>query len=405
MPVGPGDDVAAPLPARLRPTLDLVEGGAQDALLDGLALTVQLLELEGEPPRVVGVLGEQQLECGLRPAEAARGVDARRQAEADRTLVAGCRVDACDGHQRAEPRPLRLRETPEPGEGQRPALVDERDDVGDGRERDDIEVAVEEGVARPEERLCELPDDGSPAEALERIVALERGHDGAVGKGLAGPVVVGDHDLEAEVTCSRHLLDRGDPAIHGENELNAFTSQTRQRLAGQSVSLLEARGQVPRRVSAELAEQEDGQCGGADPVGVVVAVDADAGAARDSGPDCGDGLPRVAERVRIVSRQGPLEEGAGGCGIGVAAPDEHRRRRPAEAELGREQARLLSVGGRKLPGGVLHRTIEGTEKTGQRWRDFPAYGSIDGPCGGSPSRRLPQRASPAPQRPRPSSSS
>src|SRR5207247_6941830 len=97
-------------------------------------------------------------------AEPSRRVDPRGEPEADRALVAGRRVDVRDSHQRAQPRFLRLREPPEPDERKRAVLVDERDDVGDGGERDDVEGAAEEGMARAEERLRELPDDARPTE-------------------------------------------------------------------------------------------------------------------------------------------------------------------------------------------------------------------------------------------------
>ncbi len=71
-------------------------------------------------------------------------------------------------------------EPPQPGERERAVLVEERDDVGDGRERDEVEVPVEERVPGPEQRLGELPDDARPAEPGERIRALQRGDDGAV---------------------------------------------------------------------------------------------------------------------------------------------------------------------------------------------------------------------------------
>ena len=57
---------------------------------------------------------------------------------------------------------LRLREPPQAGERERAALVDERDDVGDGGERDHVEMPLEEGMLAAEQRLGELPDDGRP---------------------------------------------------------------------------------------------------------------------------------------------------------------------------------------------------------------------------------------------------
>ena len=47
-----------------------------------------------------------------------------------------------DAHQRAQTRLLRLREAAQPEQRERAVLVDERHDVGDRRERDDVEVPV-----------------------------------------------------------------------------------------------------------------------------------------------------------------------------------------------------------------------------------------------------------------------
>ena len=142
MPVGARDDVAAVGAARRGPRLDLVDRGAQDPLLDGLPLAVQLFELEREPARLLAIVAQEQLERRLRPAEPPRRVDARRESKADRTFVARRRIDARHAHQRAQPGLLRLSEAAQPAQRERAVLVDERDDVGDSREGDDVEVPV-----------------------------------------------------------------------------------------------------------------------------------------------------------------------------------------------------------------------------------------------------------------------
>ena len=198
VPVLAGDDVAAAAAAGIGPRLDLGGRRAEDPVLDGLALAVQVLELLGELLGLARVVGEEQRERRLGPAEPAGGVDPRSEPEADRALVAGRRIDAGDAHQRAQPGLLGLREPAEAEQRERAALVDERDDVGDGRERDDVEVAVEERMPGSEERLGELPDDRGAAETGERVVALERRDDRAGRERVAGTVVVGDDDLEPE---------------------------------------------------------------------------------------------------------------------------------------------------------------------------------------------------------------
>ena len=112
-----------------------------------------------------GILGEQQLERRLGPAEPPGRVDARREPEADRGLVDRRRIDAGDAHQRLQARLLRLGEPAQPAAGERAVLVDERHDVGDRRQRDHVEVALEERMVGAEQRLGELPDDSGAAEA------------------------------------------------------------------------------------------------------------------------------------------------------------------------------------------------------------------------------------------------
>ena len=235
----------------------------------------------------------------------------RREAKADRRLVAGGRIDAGDPHQRPQAGLLGLGEAPQARERERAALVDERHDVGDRRERDDVEVAVEEGVTGAEQRLGELPHDRRAAQPRERVVALERRDDGAIGELAGGPVVVRDDDVETEPAGLGDLGDRGDAAVDREHELDAVLGKPGDRLRGKAVALLEPRRQMPDGLGAELAEQEDGEGGRADPVGVVVAVNGDPPAGGDGRADRLDRLAHVPERERVVARERSLEERAG----------------------------------------------------------------------------------------------
>ena len=177
MPAFAGDDVRAAAALRLRPLVDLRRRLAEDARLDGLPLAVQLLEVVREPFRLVGVVGEEQLERGARVAEAARGVDARAEPEAARARVDGRRVDAGRAHQRLQARLLRAGERPQPRDRERAVLVEERHDVGDRREGDEVEVALRDLGVDAEERLAELVDDARAAELGERIVGRPRRDD------------------------------------------------------------------------------------------------------------------------------------------------------------------------------------------------------------------------------------
>ena len=109
-------------------------------LLDGLSLAVQVLELERQLPRALFVLGEDQLECDVRTAEASRGVDPRGEPEAHRRRIDSCGIDPRAPHQRLEAGPPRAGEGAKARRSQRAVLVDERDDVCDRGEGDEIEV-------------------------------------------------------------------------------------------------------------------------------------------------------------------------------------------------------------------------------------------------------------------------
>jgi hypothetical protein len=124
-------------------------------------------------------------------------------------------------------------------------------------------------------------------------------------------VVVGDDHLEPACTRLRHLLDGGDAAVDGDDEPAAFVGEPRERLGAHAVALVEAAGQVPVDLGAELPEQQHGERGGGDAVDVVVAVDADAAALGDGGADPLCGGAHVAEQERVVRRLFALEEGTG----------------------------------------------------------------------------------------------
>ena len=114
---------------------------AADLVLHRLTIAIQILQTVGQTPCLVGVAGQQQLQCGARMAKPARGVDPGCQPEADLARVDRRRIDARNLHQCAQAGLLCPGERPQPGDRQRAVLTDERDDVGDRRQRHEIEVA------------------------------------------------------------------------------------------------------------------------------------------------------------------------------------------------------------------------------------------------------------------------
>ncbi len=239
--------------------------------------------------RLVRVLGEDELEGDVRTTEAACSVDPRRQPEADRSGVDGGRIDVRAPHERLQPRTRRRGEDPKTCGCERAVLVNQRNDVGDRGQRDEVETALDCRVVGTEKRRAELVDDARPAELGEGICRRARRDDRAVRQHLSRSMVVRDDDVEPALPGLGDLLDGRDPAVDGEDEADAVVREARQRLPRDAVAFLEPARQVPHDVGAELPEKEDGQRRRADAVDVVVAVYADPNPLRDGGADPADG--------------------------------------------------------------------------------------------------------------------
>ena len=155
--------------------------------------------------------------------------------------------------------------------------------------------------------------------------------------------MVGDHDFETSRLCFRDLLDRGYPAVDREHEPDAVVGQSSQGRARDAVTLLEAARKVPDHVGAELTQVQNRERSGADPVHVVVPVDADALSRGDCGSDPLDRPGHVTEEKGIVTRELGVEEAPCELRIAIATPREHRRGDVAELQLTRERPRFLEV--------------------------------------------------------------
>src|SRR6266487_5176432 len=206
-----------------------------------------------------------------------------------------------------------------------------------------------------EESLAELKDDSGAAELAERVRGLAiRPDQGAVGELLGRAVVVADDDLEAERLGRRDLGGRRDPAVDRQDETAAVTGEPRERLLADAVALVEAVGQMPFDLGPELPQDQDGQCGCADPVRVVVAVDADVPALGDRGANCLTRGGHVPEAERVVRRQRSLEERARAGHVFVPTPDEHGRRRRAERKRASERRDGVALTWFDRPGALVH---------------------------------------------------
>ena len=271
-------------PAALAATWRL--GLEEDPRLDVAALVVDGVELGRDGAGALDVAGQQQLEARVGAVQPAGGVDPRREPEADRAGVDPARVDARDLHQRLQPRLARRGERAQPLAHEPAVLADERHAVGDRRERDEVEVGVGVGRVHPgavEQRAGEHVRDAGGAQLGARVAAERRVHDRRVRQPAVGArrVVVGDDDVEPGGARRGDLVDRGDRAVDGHEQVGAARGEPLDRRRGEAVAVVDPARQVPVDVGAERAQRADEHGGRADAVDVVVAVDGDAGAALD----------------------------------------------------------------------------------------------------------------------------
>ena len=293
---------------------------------------------------------------GVGAVEAAGGVEARGEAEADRALVDAAGVDARDVHQRLQ---AGLAGAGEPAQARahEPAvLARERDDVGDGGERDQVEVLVGRVGVLPragQQRLGELVGDAGRAQVGARVAAEPRVHDRGVGQRAVGArrVVVGDHHLHPGRARGGDLGDRRDRAVDGDQQVGAARGEPLDGGGGEPVAVVDAARQVPVDVGAQRAQRAHEDRGRGDAVDVVVAVDGDARAPADVAEDDPGRLAQPAERLERMRLLG-VEEAPRGGRIAQPAPHEHLREHVRDAQLAAQPLRGGEVVRGDLEAGV-----------------------------------------------------
>ena len=133
---------------RVEPVREPREHEVDDALLNGAALVVRLLDLARENLGARGVGRRQQLEGARRVVEAPHGVQAGRDAKGD--FARGRRAPGGNAGAAQESRETgssRVRETREAPRDEDAVLARERDHVGDRRERRDLREGGEPAAA------------------------------------------------------------------------------------------------------------------------------------------------------------------------------------------------------------------------------------------------------------------
>ncbi|HEX3238696.1 MAG TPA: hypothetical protein VHR18_01010 [Solirubrobacterales bacterium] len=301
MPTLAGEDVAGRLAQlgaqlahrRLSPGVDLSLGRP--------ALGVGPAQLDRDLLRPLRVLGQHQLDPGVGPIQPPRRVDPRRQFEGQVALVHSRRLAFRGRNQGLDPWPLGPPDLRQAPLDQRPVLPHERHHVSHRRQRHQIKIQVHLGGGIPgntlpsssrgshprvqPQRLTQLPSHGRPTQRHKRVLADFRVQDRALGQLVPGLVMVGDDHLHPQLLRLPHLIDRGDPAVNGDQKLGPARRKSLDVLRAQPVTVGDPVRDQPVAVGPEAAQGRDHHRGGTDAVDVEVAVNGDPAAGVDRGPD------------------------------------------------------------------------------------------------------------------------
>ena len=304
-----------------RQFLELGQGLALHALLDGLAVLVELVELHRHVAGQGLVLAEQAFDAQGHVVQAPGGVQPRAENE---TQVGGSDAPGITpGHfqQRAQARAGAA------GADARQALVHQdavvgvqRHHVGDAAQGHQVEqlgqvrlrraatgepVQLAQARAQGEHHVEDHADPGHrlAGEFAARLVGV---NDGVRRRQLrARQVVVGDQHAQPGGLGRGHAVDAGDAVVHGDQQLRAFLQGDRDYLRGQPVAVFEAvRHQVVDPGRAEQAQGQHADAAGGGAVGVEVA-DVEDALALLQGVDqqLDGGVDALEHAVRDQSRQ------------------------------------------------------------------------------------------------------
>ena len=283
----------------------LLFGTRKDVLLDGLPLLIQRIETVSELLRLGDVLRQEQPGAEHGRRHAARGIEARRELEADLLGRDRGGIDTRDIHEGAQAEILRLCHVREAETHDLAVFAEQRHDVGDRAERDEFEPLLPRLVAeRQRKRVAKLEKLERNADAAEVLVRIHiifamRVHDGAGGRQcIARQMVVGHDDVELSLQA-RHVLDRRNATVNGNEQRRCFRNLFERRTV-EAIAFAEAVRDVDVGIGAERTQAGAEQCRRRHAVDVVVAIDRDMLAALDGLRDAGDGLLHVLHEERVI---------------------------------------------------------------------------------------------------------
>ncbi len=228
-----------------------------------LAPAVQLLQIAGDPVSVRFILGREQLNA-LDPAiEAAHRVQAGRDGESHAAGRDRLAFETRRTHQSPQAGVLRLGQQPEAVADEDAILPAERRDIGDRRQRDEIEQREDRSGRSSQpggERQRELEHDARGGQVLVGIpatVAFGIEHGEGARQRATGQVVVGDDDVDARGIQSIDRRMRIGATVGRDDQSRPRVARGGDARGAEIVPIGKAMGDKRDDASAESAQRSD----------------------------------------------------------------------------------------------------------------------------------------------------
>ena len=156
-----------------------------------------------------------------------------------------------------------------------------------------------------------------------RPVGIHNRH--RLGELLLALVVVGDHQLHAELRAQLRLLHGSNAAVNADDEPDALGGQLVNGDGVQAVALLQTGGDVADHIRALGAQKIRQQAGCGDAVDVIVAEHGDLFAPFDGKPHPSRSQIHIRHQKRVEQLRAAVEIGAGLSDVLDAPGSEHHR--------------------------------------------------------------------------------
>ena len=254
------------------------DGLLENFRFHGLALPVQFAQGLGQLGRFPVILRQKQADGQLDLADATGGVDPGGQNKADGGSGHRGRVAVAFGHQCHDAGPMAIAQGIQTLGHKHPVFAHQGHHVGHGAQADHVRIVPQYRFLAAAKGSGQLEGHTHAAEVIMGIAAVRPmgiHHRGGFRQGILAFVVIGDHQIDAQILAHPGFLDGGDTTVHGDDQLDAFCVELVNGDGVEAVAFLQPAGDVTDHVGTLMAQKIRQKAGGGDAVHVIIAENGD----------------------------------------------------------------------------------------------------------------------------------